>query len=99
MPENQPQGNIVLSPVLDAARVGIVEIACKPGRMAQERCPVLSRLSITYYHRMRDQDEHGGWLLDVPRRRAPSRLVIAFWSFFSMSCNNRNPTKRVAGST
>src|SRR5258708_4617816 len=72
------QGNLLLGPALDAARVGVVEIACCPGRKAQERRPALGFLAITDHHRMRDQDGHGGGLLPSGPRALLKRLA-QFW--------------------
>src|SRR6266446_9881491 len=57
------QGNLLLGPALDAARVGVVEIACCPGQKAKERCPALGFLAVTDHHKMLNQDGHRGWLL------------------------------------
>src|SRR5258708_1951098 len=72
------QRNLLLGPALDAARIGVVEIACCPGRKAQERCPALGFLAITYHHPMHDQDGHGGWLLPSGPRALLKRLAL-FW--------------------
>src|SRR5260221_1162001 len=72
------QRNLLLGPAVDAARIGVVEIACCPGRKAQERCPALGFLAITYHHPMHDQDGHGGWLLPSGPRALLKRLAL-FW--------------------
>src|SRR5258707_15565009 len=72
------QRNLLLGPALDAARIGVVEIACCPGRKAQERGPALGFLAITYHRPMHDQDAHGGWLLPTGPRALRKRLGL-FW--------------------
>src|SRR5258708_36302433 len=84
-------GDLWLGPALDAAGVGVAQIACYPGEEAPERRPALGFLAITDHHKMLDQDGHGGWLL--PRGpRAPLKGLAQFW----LTCLRRERDQAIA---
>src|SRR5260370_27074192 len=68
------QGNLLLGPALDAARVGVVEIAVSLGRKAHERRPALGFPAIADHDQMHDQDGHRGRTLPSRSRTLLKRL-------------------------
>src|SRR5260221_7952352 len=69
------QGNFSLRPVLNAARVAVIEVAGCLRREAPERGAALSLLSRAHHHKMLDQSGHGRGILPSLSRSLLKRLA------------------------